>query len=109
MAGLASHDCVGFASRRGAVRPWTFRGGTFEPRGPLAIDLGVALVEAALGGVGIAQVLDFMVEGELKDGRLVEVLRDEAAPGPRIHLVYPAGRLLPRVRAFVDLLVTDLR
>jgi LysR family transcriptional regulator for bpeEF and oprC len=109
VADLASHDCVRYATR-GGVRPWTFRGGAVEVRGPLDVDLGESLVHAALGDLGVVQVLDFMVRPELDDGRLVEVLAEASAGGPAISLIHPAGRrLLPRVRAFVDFLAADLR
>jgi DNA-binding transcriptional LysR family regulator len=107
---LAGHACVAFVTfptRR--VRAWTFAGEAFTPRGPIATDLGEALVDAALGGVGVAQVLDFMVTDHLRDGRLVELLADRAAPGPDVLAVHRAGRSLPRIRAFVDFLVEDLR
>jgi DNA-binding transcriptional LysR family regulator len=109
VADLGAHDGVRYTTR-GRARSWAFRSGGFEAHGPLDVDMGEALVHAALGGIGIVQVLAFMVERELGDGRLVEILAADGVAGPPIHVVYPAGRrLLPRVRAFVDFLVADLR
>ena len=81
---------------------------TIDVGGTLDVDHGDVLVDAVLADVGIAQVLDFMVEDELRAGRLVEVLVQMAAPGPTVHAVHPR-RPLPRVRAFVALLAEELR
>ena len=81
---------------------------TIDVTGALDVDHGDVLVEAVLADVGIAQVLDFMVEDDLRAGRLVEVLASLAAPGPTVHAVHPR-RPLPRVRAFVDFLAEALR
>jgi len=116
-AELADHECLRFVQPRGGTRPWAFRARehagdgaaatTLVVTGPLDIDHGDVLVDAALADVGIAQVLDFMVEDHLRDGRLVEMLADSAAPGPTVHAVHPR-RPLPRVRAFVDFLGEEL-
>lgn len=105
---LEAHACVAFVGPRRRPRPWHFEGETFEPRGPATVDLGEALVDAALGGLGIVQVFDFMVTDLLREGQLVELLADRAASGPTILAVHRAGRVLPRVRAFVDFLAADL-
>jgi DNA-binding transcriptional LysR family regulator len=110
---LASHDCIRFLPARGKPRPWPFRdhaGRTYnvEIRGPLDVDHGDVLVEAATSDLGIAQVLDFMAADALKSGKLVEILEDAAARGPVIYAVHPSGAALPRVRAFVEFLVKDL-
>lgn len=106
---LAAHDCLRFAQGRSRPRPWTFATRSFEPEGPLDVDLGDALVDAAIAGVGVAQVLDFMAEGALRDGALVELLAHERAPGPAVQAVHPAGRTLPRVRALLAFLADELR
>ena len=69
---------------------------TFDAAGPLDVDHGDVLVEAALADVGVVQVLDFMIDDHLRAGRLVEVLAESAAPGPTLHAVHPK-RPLPRV------------
>jgi len=114
-AELAAHECVRFVPPRGGARPWVFLEGEgvgavaapLEVSGALDVDHGDVLVDAALADVGIAQVLDFMVEEHLRAGRLVEVLADVAAPGPTVHAVHPR-RPLPRVRAFVDFIGEEL-
>ena len=113
VASLAEHDCLRFVPPRGNPRGWTFRAAgdttvTLAIASRLDVDQGDRLAAAALADVGIAQVLDFMVDDDLRAGRLVEILVDLAAPGPTVHAVHPR-RPLPRVRAFVELLEEELR
>jgi LysR family transcriptional regulator, regulator for bpeEF and oprC len=108
VADLAAHECVRFVPPRGHARAWVFRGGDVAITSRLDVDHGDVLVDAALAGVGIAQVLDFMVQEHVAAGRLVEVLADAAEAGPVLHAVHPR-KPLPRVRALVELLVEELR
>jgi len=108
-AALAEHECLRFRSPRGKVVEWTFLdapGGSpraLEVPGRIDVDQGTLMIDAALAGVGIAQVFDFMVDDALREGRLVEVLRDVRAPGPTIHgVVLPGQQGTPKVRAFLE-------
>jgi DNA-binding transcriptional LysR family regulator len=111
---LAEHDCVVFRlPSSGRPRPWQYREGRrtheFVPASRCVMNEGEAIVEAAVAGLGIAQVPDYMCADAVRAGRLVEVL---AALRPRpmpISLVYPsARRVTPRVRALLEAL-TDQR
>lgn len=86
-ADLADHNCLRFLAPNGKPRDWTFAEGAVAVPGNLLVDHGDSLLAAALGGMGICQVLDFMVVGALRDGTLVEVLADRATDGPTIHAV----------------------
>lgn len=102
---LASHRRVAFVSPRGKARAWSFATGTLDAPAVIQLDHGELLVEAALAGVGVVQVLDFMVHAPLRDGRLIELLSDQAALGPPIHAVCSARRRqVPRVKAVLELL-----
>ena len=113
---LASHQCLKFIVPRGTAREWVFRR---EPGGPpevvrtggtLDVDHGPALLDLAVAGAGLCQVLDFMLDERVRDGRLVEVLADHAAEGPPVHaLCVPGRQSVPRVRALLQLLVEELR
>jgi DNA-binding transcriptional LysR family regulator len=60
------------------------------------------MVEAALKGVGLAYVNDFMARAEIASGRLVRVLEDWTPPFAPISLYYPGHRHVPAsLRAFV--------
>jgi DNA-binding transcriptional LysR family regulator len=100
--------CLVFVRPGGRAQPWEFadEGGRrrrVEVRAALRVDHGECLVEAALAGLGVAQVLDFMVVGHLRDGRLVETLAARSAEGPPIHAVAAPDRAKsPNARAFLE-------
>jgi DNA-binding transcriptional LysR family regulator len=91
-------------SPRGKAQPWVFSESVFDEPASVQLDHGELLVDAAVAGVGVVQVLDFMVERHVRDGQLVELLPELAAAGPTIHAVRSARRRnVPRVNALVEL------
>ncbi len=116
---LAEHDCLVFRGPRGTAVDWSFRARPARARtgkpvelrehpliGRVQIDQGDLLINAAEAGLGVAQVLEFMVVEPLREGRLVALLDDWAAPGPAIHvLCKPGQQKVPKVRALIDYLV----
>jgi len=113
---LAGHQCLKFVGTRGTAQEWMFRrqpGGRPEvvrTGGTIDVDHGPALLDLAAAGAGLCQVLDFMLDERVRDGRLVEVLADHAAEGPPVHaLCVPGRQSVPRVRALLQLLVEELR
>lgn len=100
---LASHDCLVALSPGGKPRPWLFARGPVEVPATLIVDHGPTLLDAALAGVGVAQVLDYMAAPHLSVGRLVAVCAHEDTDGPDIHAVCaPGQRASARVRAAFD-------
>ena len=60
---------------------------------------------AALAGTGICWLPDYMCHEEMRDGRLVQVLREWAPTPSIVHAVFPSRRgLSPAVRSFLDYL-----
>ncbi|MGK3998244.1 LysR family transcriptional regulator [Sorangium sp. So ce1024] len=110
---LAGHDCLIFSSRN-RRQSWRFLGddGSWvkaQGRSRLRLDSGEALRDAAVAGLGIAFLPDFLVAADLAAGRLRQVLPDLDAGDVKIVAIYPTRRLLePRVRRFIDLLVEEL-
>jgi DNA-binding transcriptional LysR family regulator len=109
-ADLVRHDCLTFRSHPGASF-WRFRGpdGGREVRasGALFANDGEALVSAAVAGLGLVLVPEWLVGPDLRAGRLQEVLTDyRASPDATpLYALYPHRRHLPaKVRAFVDFL-----
>lgn len=109
---LARHDCIQFLLPRTGQRvPWEFRvdGRDVEvdTDGSLTCTedvLGVATLARA--GAGLAQTHRFIVDEDLRAGRLVEVLQPFGGRSRPFSVIYPAGRHMPlRVRAFIDFLV----
>lgn len=110
---LAAHACLFFSSRNHR-QSWRFRGddGAWvkaQGRSRLRLDSGEALRDAAVAGLGIAFLPDFLVAGDLAAGRLRQVLPGLDAGDVKILALYPTRRLLePRVRRFIDLMVEEL-
>jgi DNA-binding transcriptional LysR family regulator len=62
-----------------------------------------AVLGAALRGLGVACMPDFLVAEMLASGRLVSVLDDQLQAGGRFNALWPSSRHLPpKVRVFVD-------
>ncbi|MGK3988809.1 LysR family transcriptional regulator [Sorangium sp. So ce136] len=110
---LAGHDCLIFSSRN-RRQSWRFVGddGAWvkaQGRSRLRLDSGEALRDAAVAGLGIAFLPDFLVAADVAAGRLQQVLPDLEAEDVKIVTIYPTRRLLePRVRRFIDLMVEEL-
>lgn len=74
-----------------------------KPR--LVTDDIAMLREAALAGVGAAQLPSFLVKDDIQQGRLLPLLPDWAPRAGIVHAVFPSRRgLLPSVRALLDFL-----
>lgn len=99
---LGEHAAVAFSDA--TVREWTFHAHKPHPLPAIRVTANTADVtlEAARRGLGLARALSYMVEDELRDGRLVRVLEDFEPPPVPVHLVYVGGRASSaRVRAFI--------
>jgi DNA-binding transcriptional LysR family regulator len=110
-ADLARHNCLRFVAPNGRPRDWTFGGDgvarTVRVEGNLLTDQGGSLLDAAIAGMGVCQVLDFMIGDALRDGRLIEILPGWAADGPPVHaLCLPGRERSPNGRALLEFLVT---
>ncbi|WP_299817931.1 LysR family transcriptional regulator [uncultured Jannaschia sp.] len=78
--------------------------------GWLTVNDGQSLLNAALGGLGIAFLPDFLYADALREGRLVPAIETLAPETLGIYAVYPPGRYTqPKVRAFIDFLVESFR
>jgi len=124
-ADLTQHDCLQF-SFDGNRRSWRLRrkdgtGAGADAMPVEEIDVnsvvqannGELLRQAALFGLGVAMLADWLVQDDLRAGRLLRVLDDyEVNPGPMdvaLHALYQASRRgSHKIRAFVDLLGEQL-
>jgi DNA-binding transcriptional LysR family regulator len=110
---LAAHDCLIFSSRD-QRQGWRFRGegGAWvkaQGRSRLRLDSDEAIRDAAVAGLGIALLPDFLVADDLVAGRLRHVLPELETDDAKIVTLYPDKRLLePRVRRFIDLMTKEL-
>jgi DNA-binding transcriptional LysR family regulator len=107
---LARHDCLLLVGSQGRQDVWRFGDGhggelAVRVRGRFESNLGEALRDAAVAGLGIALHSTWHIHEDLRDGRLQAVLPDWPIGETGIHAVMPQRRLVPpRVRAFVDFL-----
>ena len=108
---LAQHNCLkmtGFT--RLSVWPFWQDGERemHEVQGNLQCDSAETLLDLALLGVGIVRLGDFLGEEAVQDGRLIQLLTDchDNDPTPISALILPGRQSLPRVRAFIDFLVS---
>lgn len=67
-----------------------------------------AMRECALQDIGIVNLHDYMVIDAIKDGKLVEVLREYQEPHKNVYLYYQRSRYLqPKIRHFIDFYTVD--
>lgn len=116
---LTAHSCLVYKGTGGQQR-WYFRqqagavSQVIDVRGPFRSNNAEALVEAALGGLGIVFFPTWLFNEEsFRTGALVELLPDwagsiEANPS-QIHLISPENRLRSRkVRAVTEFLLNAI-
>ncbi len=108
LADLANHRCLG-----GSLDHWRFLENgklrNWRVGSAWSCNSGLALKDAALKGLGIAQLPDYYVQVALAQGSLVSLLESHRLPDDGVWVVYPQNRhLSPKVRLLVDFLVTQL-
>ena len=106
---LEQHDCLTLSSEASQTRGWAFRCAGqvlhLRPRGLLDCSDGQVLHAWCLAGLGIAWRSAWEVRQDLREGRLVELLGEFAAPPNGVYAVFPHARHLPlRVRLWIDFL-----
>jgi len=78
--------------------------------GWLTVNDGQSLLNAAVGGLGIAYLPSFLYAEPMRRGLLVDAIPDLPYETQGIYAVYPPGRYTqPKVRAFIDFLVDQFR
>lgn len=111
---LRLQNAIVFKGNAGRPRPWTISeaGKILDvmPRTVLLLADGRAMVDAAIAGLGIAQIFDKVADPHIANGHLVHVLSECDAPGPALHALVPLGRRMPpKTRVALDYLVEILR
>ncbi len=113
---LPAHPCIDYAHVHGS-RLWRFeparRGGqprAVAMRGRVVANNGEAMRDAAIEGLGLVLLPDFLAAEPLRAGRLVRVLPGEEPLPYAIAALYPPSRHVPRkLRAAIDHLAGELR
>ncbi len=111
-ADLKHQNCLRDSYRR-QPDEWTFGRGaeqvTVRVGGNLRANNGDALRAAAVEGLGVVYLPDFIVGRDIQSGRLQRLLGDWEAPAIPVHAVFPPQRHpSAKLRAFVDFLVERL-
>ena len=94
---LTGHNCINLRlPSHGGLYAWEFERGNRKLNvhvdGQLVLNSAPQMVNAALGGFGLAYVPEGMVEAFLGAGQLRRVLADWCPPSPGYHLYYPSRR-----------------
>ena len=111
---LAAHDAIVFRGPSGRLRAWTVQDGEavreYSPQPVLVLADGQALVEAAVAGFGIAQILDRVALPYVQAGRLVHLLPNADVDGPPVHAIISLGqKMAAKTRAVVNHLAETLQ
>jgi DNA-binding transcriptional LysR family regulator len=104
---LERHACLRLRRSAGGASPWRFaaNGGPLDvvTRGPFIAGDFLTLLDAAAGGVGLAQVPEPVAVASVKAGTLRQVLARFAPQTPGVFLYYPSRHhVVPKLRAFIE-------
>lgn len=108
---LDSHDRIAYRfSSTGQLQSWRSRDGTgitlLPPR--IIVNSIEGARSAAVAGLGITWLPDFVLRDDLETGRLVRILKQEIHETGEFFLVWPASKAEPlRLRALIDHLITS--
>jgi len=94
---LLQHNCINLRMQSaGGLYAWEFekknRRLNVRVNGQLVFNTSTAIVQAALAGLGIAFLPDSDFDAHIKQGRLIQVLKDWCPPFAGHHLYYPSRR-----------------
>jgi DNA-binding transcriptional LysR family regulator len=108
-ADVAKHPCLIYSSVQGDER-WHFTGGkktereqSVPVRGPLRTNNLSVVLEAAIGGMGLAILPWYVAHGAVSAGTVTPLLTEHALPLQEMHAVFPSPKLVPsKVTSFID-------
>jgi DNA-binding transcriptional LysR family regulator len=104
---LAEHECLPYGHSRQVQWRFETKGKpqTLNVSGRMRVNNGELLREAAIAGLGITYLPNFIVAEALADGRLVPLLEDFAPQPLTLSAVYPQHRQSSRpVQALIEFL-----
>jgi DNA-binding transcriptional LysR family regulator len=94
---LTQHRCINLRMpTHGSLYTWEFsqdgRELNVRVEGSLVVNDSIVAVDAAIAGVGLACLMEELVQPDIASGRLVRVLDDWCEPFAGFHLYYPSRR-----------------
>jgi DNA-binding transcriptional LysR family regulator len=76
---------------------WEFEKGkkavTFHPQRPISFDDSELVVQAALKGAGIGMAMEHLMMPLIRNGQLIQVMKDWCPTFPGYFLYYPSRRI----------------
>jgi DNA-binding transcriptional LysR family regulator len=109
---LAGHNCLAFHYVT-PEREWIFHGAGGDrkvvTRGQMTVNNGPALLQAALTGIGVAMLPDYLSAADVAAGRLTRLFAEYDLTRAPLQLVYlPDRHMTPKMRSFVDFVLQRL-
>ncbi|AZO18955.1 LysR family transcriptional regulator [Mesorhizobium sp.] len=112
---LHQHRCINFQwPGAGDIYRWEFSRGKrsleIALKGSLTLNDTELMIHAALGGAGVAYMIDYQVQPWIENGRLVRFLEAWSPRFPGFYLYHPSRRHVPpALRAFIDFVLRKSR
>ncbi|MCR9546365.1 LysR family transcriptional regulator [Vibrio antiquarius] len=111
---LDKHNCLVYSYQENGACEWSFKEGDevyqITVDGNLCTNNSSVLRNVALLGQGIIYVPRVLVYEDLKQGRLIQLFKDETAKCLGIYAVYPYTRQQPeKIKIFIDHLYTSFQ
>jgi DNA-binding transcriptional LysR family regulator len=108
---LAQHRCIVYRHISRWNR-WEFESEhgrhSIEVTGTVRVDDAEAIRDAALAGLGVAQLPDWLLGSAVEDGRLTPLLSDYYLIPQPVRFIYPQTRFLTqRARCFIDFVIAN--
>jgi DNA-binding transcriptional LysR family regulator len=107
---LLAHECIGFRfASSGQLERWEFEKDgerlVLPVTGRLVLNDAAVMLDAAIDGIGVANLVSGYAERAIEDGRLLSLLADWSPPLPEMTLYDPdRKRVPPKLRALIDFL-----
>ncbi|WP_444913055.1 LysR family transcriptional regulator [Microbulbifer sp. TRSA002] len=108
---LIAHNCLVFKGTNGLQRWFIGKDGLtpYEVKGSLYSNNAETLVSSAIGGAGVVMFPTWLINEEIRLGKLVPILTDyrasSSAENQTINALYlPTDNLAPKVRVVIDFL-----
>jgi len=96
------HNCLLFSLHE-RPREWALGQHTVTVKGNYLVDSSLAIRDSLLSGAGVGFVPRFVVDQDIKKGRLCTLLEKHPPKGYTIFAVFPPGRRQPtKVKAFIQ-------
>lgn len=106
---LLAHQCLVY-SLSSSPGVWDFKGPNgeqqFSVKGRYRVNNSLALRESLIAGLGLTLTPTFLVDEDLREGRLISVMQDWTPDPLSLSVVYSHVQHLPlKIRVFVDFIV----